>query len=143
MTEVTIPKPEEQATPEDLNIWYELIKQVAALAEQEMMLRKKIFATYFKDPKEGTNTAPLNAGWVLKATHKINRKVLIAELTTLTPELQAAGIVVEDVIKSKPELSVSAYKALDDAKRALFDRCLEIKPGSPALEIVLPKKAQK
>jgi hypothetical protein len=35
------------------------------------------------------------------------------------------------------------YRTLPEEQHQLFDQCLIVKPGSPALEIVLPAKAKK
>ena len=43
--------------------------------EKEQALRKEIMALFFPAPEEGTNKVDLGAGWTLKATHKIDRKI--------------------------------------------------------------------
>ena len=135
--------PANAVTQEDLNAWSQLQKQLGDLKSAEMLLRTKIFKGLFPNPVEGTNSVPLGTeGWVIKAKYPINRKPDIALLTARAPELRAAGIVLEDVIRTIPELATGEYRKLTDDQRHLLDQVMEVKPGSPALEIVLPKRAK-
>jgi len=142
--------PENTVTQEDLAEWYRLQEQLRTVKAAESMLRAKIFKGMFKDPKEGTNTIPLNQGWVLKAKHVINRDVDQASLTacsqideaTQMSRFSSNGIHTEKLIKWKPELVTKEYRLLTDEQRQIFDECLIIKPGSPSLEIVLPAAAR-
>jgi hypothetical protein len=133
--------PENTVTQEDLNTWNTMQEELGKLKSAESLLRAKIFKAAFPNPVEGTNTYPLSQGWVLKATYPISRKVDETLLIAMAPELRAAGIVVDDLVRVKPELTVGVYKKLSKEHRAFFDRVLEIKPGSPQMEIVLPKRA--
>lgn len=135
--------PANAVTQEDLNAWSQLQKQLGDLKSAEMLLRTKIFKGLFPNPVEGTNSVPLGTeGWVIKAKYPINRKPDVALLTARAPELRAAGIVLEDVIRTIPELATGEYRKLTDEQRHLLDQVMEVKPGSPALEIVLPKRAK-
>lgn len=135
--------PANAVTQEDLTKWSELQKQLGDLKSAEMLLRTKIFKGLFPAPVEGTNSIPLGTeGWVIKAKYPINRKPDVALLTARAPELRAAGIVLEDVIRTIPELATWEYRKLTDEQRHLLDQVMEVKPGSPALEIVLPKRAK-
>jgi len=136
--------PANAVTQADMDEWYNLQKQLAAVKAAEMLLRMKIFKFYFPDPVEGTNTVPLGTeGWVIKAKYPIARKPDVALLTAKAAELRGAGIPVDDLIKAVPELVTTEYRKLTEEQLKLFDQVLEIKPGSPALEVVLPKRAQK
>jgi hypothetical protein len=128
-------------TQADLNLWYTLQEQLAAVKEQEMALRKKIFAAYFAHPKEGTNTESLADGWVIKGQFKIDRQVDPESLVTMRPYLTQEGISVDNLIKYKPELILPEYRKLSAEQMVKFDNILKIKPGSPSLEIVKPKRA--
>ena len=135
--------PANAVTQEDLNQWSEMQKQLGALKSAEMLLRMKIFKGLFPNPIEGTNSVPLGAeGWEIKAKYPINRKVDIALLTAMAPQLREAGIVLESVIRTIPELATGEYRKLTEEQQKLLDQAMEIKPGSPALEIVLPKRAK-
>jgi hypothetical protein len=135
--------PQHAVTQDDLNKWSELQAQLLALKSAEMLLRTKIFKGLFPEPVEGTNSVPLGTeGWVIKAKYPITRKPDVALLTAKAGELRAAGIVLENVIRTIPELATGEYRKLTDDQRHLLDQVLEIKPGSPSLEIVLPKRAK-
>lgn len=127
-------------TQNDMDTWFQLTKQLELIKTQEMELRKKIFAYYFTQPKEGTNTVPLNAGWVIKGEYKINRSVDLPLLTNHMNDLRKKKVPVESLIKYEPKLVVAEYRKLDEKQRAAVDEVLKITVGSPSLEIVLPKK---
>lgn len=107
-----------------------------------MTLRKKIFATYFPNPKEGTNDVPLSDGYVLKAQHKIDRKIDEPAMVALAEEFEAAKILVKDLVKFKPELKIAEYRKLGEEQRKVFEKALIIKPGAPQMEVVKPKRAK-
>lgn len=132
--------PQQQFTQADLTKWYELQAQIAKMKVEEMALRNRIFAGAFPSPEEGTNNYALPDGYVLKGKHTINRKVDEAALVLLQPQLQERKIQVDNLVKRNPELSVSAYRKLNDDDRKFFDQALIIKDGAPALEIVKPKR---
>ena len=136
--------PENTVTQADMDEWYALQKQLAAVKAAEMLLRMKIFKFYFPNPEEGANQVHLGTeGWVIKAKYPITRKPDVALLTAKAAELRAAGVPVDSLIKSVPELVTTEYRKLTEEQTKLFDQILDIKPGSPALEVVLPKRAQK
>jgi hypothetical protein len=130
--------PANLATQEDLVLWNQLVTQMASLKSQEALLRGKIYRTFFPEPKEGTNTAPLANGYVLKGVRKVDRKLDIAVLTTLSAELEAAGISTAALVKWSPELKIAGYKLLTEEQKLIFDQALEIKDGSPSLTITMP-----
>ena len=134
-----------EATEFDLKLakWREISSQIRVLGEQEMTLRKEIFGEAFKEPVEGTNTLPLAAGWKLKGVYKINRKVDETALPAIREKLEGIGVSLDPLIKWAPGLEIRAYRSLSDATKSIFDQCLVIAPGAPALELVPPpvKKA--
>lgn len=134
--------PENTVTQEDLNKWYLLQAELKALKASEMLLRQKIFKFYFPTPIEGTNSSLLAEGWVLKGKYSIVRDVDEGALGAMKQALADAGIRSDDLVKYKPSLAVAEYRTLTAEQMQLFDQCLIIKPGSPALEIVLPAKAK-
>ena len=129
-----------QATEFDLKLakWREISGQIRALGEQEMALRKELFGEAFATPVEGTNTLELAAGWKLKGVYKINRKVDETALPAIREKLASVGVSVDPLIKWSPDLEIRAYRAMSDATKSIFDQCLIIKPGAPALELVPP-----
>lgn len=134
--------PQNTVTQDDINEWYKLNEELGKIKAKELLLRNKIFKGMFLNPEEGTNTLPLSAGWVIKGKMVINRSVDRAALSTLTPELQEKGINISQLIEYKPELKLSEYRKLTAEQQRDFDHVLVIKPGTPGLEIMLPKKNQ-
>lgn len=126
----------------DLNRWYALSKELVELKAKEMELRKKIFAAYFENPVEGTNKSPLANGFHLLGKYPITRTVDQALLKVNMEHLRAKHINVDDIIRWKPELVIGAYRKLTQEQIHALDQCLDIKAGSPSLEIVFPKEAK-
>lgn len=133
-------KDNSESSKDLLDEWERVQKQLADLKDLELNLRNEVFATYFVNPKEGTNNHTLPDGRVLKGNYKINRTLDEALLHTKATELMKAGLVLRDLVRMKPELNTKPYRALDDKQRVLFEQVLDIKVGTPALEIVTPKE---
>lgn len=123
--------------------WDEMQKLMKKLKADEMVLRKQLFTHYFPAPKEGTNTTPLSAGWVLKGGYPIDRAVDIGAFNAGKELFAQSGIAADSMVEFKPSLKKAEYNTLTEEQKQLFDRCLVVKPGSPSLEIVLPAKAKK
>lgn len=133
-------------TMQELVEWEKMTRELAILKEKEMTLRKRVYRTFFKDPKEGTNTHQLGEGWLLKAQRKIDRKVDIGTLQALSAEnalFWQHGINANELIDWKPELKIKAFKSLPEDKRKIFEQCLIIKDGSPQVDITLPARIAK
>lgn len=135
--------PPNTCTMQDIYDWYTASEELAALKNREMLLRRKVFEGKFPEPVEGTNSEPLQDGWVLKCKYGYNRTPDMEAFSTLADELRAAGVVLETLIKYKPELAITAYRELTKEQQQLVDQCLIVKPSSPSLEIVMPKRASK
>lgn len=136
-------------TPADLATWFKKKAQLAKLKGEEAMLRSRIFKFYFPAPTEGSkdNKVPLNdgTGAILQADHVINRTVDEQQLDGLKEAMFAEGsnlpqLDLTKLIKWKPELNKTEYNKLTLEEKQIFDRCLVIKPGSPQLEIKIPKR---
>ncbi len=130
-----------------LQEWHQAVlaaQEAKKVVEAEQALRKEVMALFFPEPVEGTNKFELEAGWSLKATHKIERKVDEAALPAVLQQLREMGINPDPLIRTKPDLDTKAYKSLvqinPDAAH-VFEQALTIKPGSPTVELVPPKAA--
>lgn len=139
-------------TMEALILEWELWKSRAAYAQQkERALRAKIIGHLFPDPKEGSNnidlpfnyhgdvdpmfnTIPQHCTLKLTLKHQIDRKVDEAMLDHVRKAPELAGVNFDDLIRRKPELATTPYRALTEEQHRIFDTCLVIKPGSPQLE---------
>ena len=135
-------KPLVTVTQEEFNEWYNLKLKLEAIKEREAELRKKIFAAYFAEAHEGTNKLELQGGCTLNGKRVINRTIDKGAMVSLTPELQAAGIRLDDIVEWKPSLKLSMYRKLSEEQTKLFDQILVIKDGMPGLEIVAPKEVE-
>lgn len=153
MAELTPPT----VTAADLARWYQLQKDLARIKSEEALLRSLVFKAFFPVPAEGTNSVPLNdgTGAVIKAQHVINRAVDVGSFDALRAAQTAAieaektdGVIAnapklpfDKLVKWKPEVAITEYRKLTAEEQLYFDQCLVIKPGSPQLEIVIPKRA--
>lgn len=135
--------PEDKVTQADLSAWYEMSQELKKLRAKEMILRKKIFDGAFPDPKEGTNNYELADGYMLKGKYELTRNIDPGALDAMKATLRENNINPDALVQYKPSLVTKEFRALTEEQHKLFDQCLIIKPGSPALEIVLPKKAAK
>lgn len=144
-------------TAEEMAQWFRLKETLGQIKSAEALLRARIYRHYFIAPKEGTNTYDIGdgTGAVLKASRVIDRKVDVGALQALqkTQDEQwgpnkVPGVIPEvpllkldELVKWKPEVSISDYRKLTDNERTYFEQCLIIKDGSPSLEIMIPKRA--
>lgn len=138
-----------QPTNADIAAWYELQARMAADKATEAMMRRRLADYFFPNPTEGSadNKHPLNdgTGAILQLTHKLNRKVLEPELDALKaaakePGSNAPKVPWNKLLKYKPELVKAEYNKLTEDERKYVDGALEIKPGMPELQVVIPKR---
>ena len=142
---VNIPAPKVDAAT--LAQWYAKRAELAKLAQEEHFLRMMIFGHYFPAPVEGTNTFVLPDLYQLKAKYSIYRKIDEAALAAWrTPNennqtrFQQLGLSETKLIRWAPDVNMKEYRVLTEEERKTFDTILEIKPGSPQMEIVPPAK---
>lgn len=126
---------------------------------QEMATREEIVALLF-DPSqnEGTETIELGNGWKIKAQKKLNytlgnkrvngnyNDVEAAQDTIASLQKDGASLIADRIINWKPELSLTEYRRLETEfpeAKAIVDRVLTTKPGSPTLELISPPEQQK
>lgn len=133
--------PVDKVSLADVREWQAVAAELALLKSKESLLRARVFRGMFTNPTEGTNSVPLSEGYVLKGKYTINRKLDEALLASLGPTLYKDGIPMAKLIKMVPELVLKEYRLLTEEEQKKFDQILDIKPGSSALEIVLPKRA--
>jgi hypothetical protein len=124
----------------ELTLWFEVKAQLDRVKAQELELRNRIAKSHFPAPVEGTNTANLTDGWVLKMKYPLNRKLDEPQFLAMREALIEQGVRTDELVVYKPDLSVSAYRTLTAEQMHFFDQCLTITPGTPSLEIVKPKR---
>lgn len=132
--------PANEVSAADLAEWYKLQEELKRIKTKEMLLRTKIFGFFFAAPVEGTNNYNLPEGYVLKGKHTINREVDPGAFMAMREQFARAGILADAMVQWKPSLRLAEYRQLTAEQMKLFDQCLIVKPGSPALEIVFPKR---
>lgn len=123
--------------------WQRAKVAAAKAQETEMTLRREIGASMFPDPREGVNSFDLPDGTVVKYDHKLNysldKAVVDGVLDRLADENQ---VDVEKLVHWSPSLSLTYYRTLDDAALLVLSEALTVKPGTPAVSIVPPKKKE-
>lgn len=139
MTKIPPPPPRKAKDIKAIALeWNNLKAQIKSLQDKELALRKFLFAQVFPTPKEGMNRL-VKPGLEASGKQAIYRKVDKAAFSTMAAELRKKGINLDVLIEMKPELVLSAYRALDERKRRLFESVLTITDASPTLDINLGK----
>ncbi len=117
--------------------WQELKIAIHELQGEERALREGLCNGVFPNPTEGTNTYELPDGRKLKGVFKINRTVDEEGLKNLklTPTQLAA------TFRTKHDVRIAAYKALDPEAKKVIDSVVMSKPGLPTLSVVEAKPA--
>lgn len=118
------------------------LPEAKVITDKEMSLRKQVMEAYFPAPVEGVNTCQLEAGWELKATYKIDRKIDEAALPAINIKLREMEVNPDPLVKLKPALDTSAYKTLvqtNPEAAKVFEQAMTSKPASPSLELKPPK----
>ena len=126
-----------------LQAWQIAKTEADIVIEHERKLRKIAFDLAFPEPKEGTNTIGLGAGWKAKGVYKINYTLDQKRAFEIRQKiaLNCGESVSDALLKIKYSLSEAAYKKfIDEKARALIDEILTTKEGLPTLEIVSPKE---
>lgn len=135
----------------DIVAWQQADQELKALKAREMDLRKKVMASAFPQATVGTNTFDLGQGYELKGVRKLNYSLTngdnqTADALDAIEKLGNEGAFIADrLVKWKPELSITEYKALDAANpthvkiKGLIDAVLTITDGSPELNVKEPK----
>lgn len=141
--------PDNVVTNADIAAWYRAKQALAQAKQTEALLRSRVFHGFFPEPVEGTNKHEINdgTGAVLKATHVIIRTVDEPSLEALQNAIGVEGsnvpkLPLGKLIRWKPEVVIAEYRKLTAEEMHAFDTALIIKPGSPQLEVTIPKRAK-
>ena len=124
--------------------WERATKALAEAKNYEMDLRKHIVGRFFPNAKEGTNNFELGNGYKLTAVVKFNYK--FESNDKVTDMLQAFARIGEEertigcnLVKWKPEPSITEYRKLTGQHKAIADAAIIITDATPSLEIKAPK----
>jgi hypothetical protein len=132
-----------------LQMWSRMQLALAVTKAAEIEMRKEIFPAFFSHEK-GTENRDLGGGWTLKGEASLNYvldKDKIDDALDSIEELGERGaMVAENVVRVKPELSVTEYKRLlesdneqDKKALAILQTVLTTTPGTPTLTLGPPK----
>lgn len=120
--------------------WKNAKVQLDAFKTLEMKLRSELVSENFDGSKlEGTENLDLGNSWKLKCVKKLSHKLTNKNGETAKALVALPSHISERLVKWEPTLSVSEYKRLDPAHRAIIDEVLTIKEASPSLDLVAPK----
>lgn len=143
-----MPKAPQSPAPVDpylamLAEWEQINLQLAQIKEKELHLRLMLFTGAFRNPKEGTNSHKLPDGRVIKGKYPINRRIDEAALPATLEALRAHGVANADaLVRYRPELAKSEWNTLSDEAKLMFSPAVISSPGTPSLEVVIPKKGR-
>lgn len=128
--------------------WYSVKQQADELTKKERELRQAIDQSQLFDASKtnGTQNYDLGRGYKLKLVRRENVNVAnknyeaahaIVALRNLGPvEAERAN----EIFKFDARLSETTYRKLTPAELAIVDPLITRKPGSPSVELVLPKE---
>lgn len=135
-----------------LTDWKEAKALLDKIKVTESELRKQVVEAFSNDAKpghSGTENVSLGWGYSLKIVHKLNYKLdnandcekLDKVLDQIEKSMEGGSIIAERIVKWKPELSLTEYKLLNAANKALIDSVLTVTDGTPDVSLVAPKGA--
>lgn len=124
--------------------WKTAQSQLAYWKELESARRIEALTVCFETPPDsGTVNYELGKGFILKAVfkenYKLDEKNLDAALDKIEKMGEAGELIVNRVIRWKPELSKTEYDAMPAKMREILDTVVIVTPGTPSLTLVTPK----
>jgi len=124
--------------------WSTAQSQLAYWKEVEAAARIEVLTLCYETPPDsGTVNYDLGKGFGLKAVfkenYKLDEKKLDGALDRIEKMGEAGELIVNRVIRWKPELSKTEYEAMPEAMRAILDEVVTISPGTPSLSLMTPK----
>lgn len=124
-----------------LDAWEQVAQLQSQIKEAELSMRLRLFQGAFANPKEGTNTHNLPDGRAIKGQFKVNRYIDEAALPVTLDALRKHGVANTDaLVRYKPELAKSEWNTLSDEAKLMFSPAIVATPGTPSLEVVIPKR---
>lgn len=123
-----------------LEEWRDNKAKLAYYKEREKEQRLILFAGTFPNPVEGTQRHKLPDGRAIKAQYKINRKIDEAVLPATLARMRELGVANTDaLVVYKPSLAKREWNTLSDDMKLEFSPAVIATPGTPTLDIELPK----
>lgn len=128
-----------------LGEWRAETIKLAEAKEAEMHYRRLLCDLTFIDPQEGSNVhcfGTSKKAAKLTMTRVVARKVDPDAIAACIETLRATiGANADEIVRWKPELAVTAYKALTGEQQALLAPALTTSDGSPQLKFTDAKDA--
>lgn len=129
-----------------LSAWKQASTEAKAWRDRESFLRKQVIDAFSNDQAPGySGTENIDIGWGHKLVilHKITYDLDKADnfanvdkaLNQIEHSQEGGNVIAERLVKWKPELSVSEYKKLTPAQKAMIDRVITIKDATPSVEL--------
>jgi hypothetical protein len=107
----------------------------------ELTLRQEIVADCFtEDQVEGTERIELGKGWEIKAVKKMNYRFIGKQEEIVSVLGKLPHEVSKRLATWKATLSTREFKLLDNTQNKIVSEVIEIKPGTPTLELIQPKE---
>jgi len=137
---VAIPQ-EMKMTPQQaftrLQEWFAQKGELATLKTSEVLTRKALAAYFFPALPEGVSRLDLGGGFDLKLTVGITRSVDEAALAEVkASQAKKLKLNLDTLFPTKPTLSTSEYRKLNEEQRLFVDTLLDIKECTPSMDIV-------
>ena len=131
--------------------WYEAKLALDAAKKNEAELRKQVLQSQFEEanssgPVSGTRKKDLGGGYTLKADFKLAYKLenknreLENCLEAIANSFEEGNYIARNLVKWKPELSLTEYKKLPDDVKKVFDEVVTVTQASTSLSVIPPKE---
>jgi hypothetical protein len=126
-----------------LEDWRAAKIELDAAQAKERDLRARVISSFSSvgPMHSGVENVPYFGG-TIKIEHKLDYKLdtntdkVDAMLDAIERSQEGGNVIAERLVKWKPEISVSEYKLLNNAQRALVTPILTIKPASKSVTFV-------
>lgn len=120
--------------------WQDDRTKLAFYKAREKENRLVLFAGAFPNPVEGVQRLKLADGRTVKGDYKINRKIDQASLPATLAHMRELGVANTDALVTyKPALAKREWNTLSEDNKLAFSPAVIATPGTPGLDIELPK----
>lgn len=121
--------------------WDRARRDLELFKKTELDLRNEIVARLFDASKDqGTEHFDLGNGYRLTAVKKMNYSLTNKNGETVTALQALRPEVAQRLVSWSPTLSKTEYDRLTSNEKILLTNALTIKPATPSLELVEPKR---
>jgi hypothetical protein len=129
-------------TQNNMVTWRLIEADLAKLKELELQYRNAIIPAI---PFDHAKTVAIDDGFKLELdcpmyySIKASQDVLMATMNALYEHNPVATV---DLLRWKPEISVSKYRTLTEDEKKIIAPILNIKPGQATLTVIVPKEGK-